>query len=198
VPYYIRVLGTDPKPISLEGLREAAPPATLEAEESDEEGWVQLTLSHKSGVEIAIIERNPVVEGELGAEEIQEFIEEVSEYKPDSAAAWLRSYLATVKVIYAFQLLDGTDLEDGWTILHRVYGEIKSHAGGITQADGEGFSNEAGYTILWQFNDTATGSWSASVLNSEGNWVDFQMDLGDQAQREAFWRGEVPAGARLW
>lgn len=116
-----------------------------------------LTLRHKSGQEIAVIERNPVSEGELGADELQEFLDEVPHHKPDSAAAWLQKYLPTVKVIYAFQLLGGTDVDDGWTPLHRLYQAIWSHAGGILQADGEGFSNEEGYTILWQFAESVTG-----------------------------------------
>jgi hypothetical protein len=69
--------------------------------------------------------------------------------------------------------------------------------GAILQSDGEGFSNEAGYTILWQFSDGVTEAWNVGIITPVGQWLNFKMDLGNQAQREAFWRGELPAGAEL-
>lgn len=143
--YYIRVLGKKLDNIPLEALRQASQPAVLHSEEEDD-AWEKLILSHKSGQEIAVIEKNPVVGGQLWADELREFIGEVSDYKPESAAIWLQQYLPSVKVIYAFQLLSGTDVEDGWTPLHRLYNALWKYAGGILQADGEGFSNEDGYT----------------------------------------------------
>jgi hypothetical protein len=70
-----------------------------------------------------------------------------------------------VKVIYAFQLLNGTDVEDGWARLHSLYNAVWEHAGGILQSDGEGFSNEEGYTILWQFSD---GNWRVEHGSTQG------------------------------
>ena len=182
--------------VTLDQLRETAKPAILSISEGDGDTCEQLTLSHKSGQEIAIVEKNPVVEGQLGADELQEFIGEVSHCKPEAAVAWLQHYLPSVKVIYAFQLLDGTDVNDGWTPLHRLHGTVWKHAGGILQADGEGFSDEDGYTILWQFSDRATGEWNMGVLN-EGRWVHFEMDLGNAQHREAFLSGQVPDGAKV-
>jgi hypothetical protein len=196
VGYYIRVLGTSLANIPLQQLRERASPALIEVDESTGEMWEQLTLKHESGPEIAVVEKNPVAEGELGAEELKEFLDEVPFHRPNSAAVWLTNYLPTVKVIYAFQLLSGTDVDDGWTPLHGVYNAVWKFAGGILQADGEGFSNEEGYTILWQFGETATGTWNVGVL-VDGGWVHFEIDLGNQQHREAFWQGHVPAGARL-
>jgi hypothetical protein len=196
--YYIRILGKNLSAPPLEELRHEADPALLETDEGvvgDE--WVALTLKHKSGAPIALIEKNPVVEGKLGFDELQEFVDEVSYYKPDSAVAWLHDYLLGVKVIYAFQLLSGTDVDDGFTRMHQVYEAIWKRAGGILQADQEGFSNESGNTILWQFNDNVTGQWNAGVLAPNGKWINFEMDLGNQEHREAFRRGEVPTGAKL-
>jgi hypothetical protein len=101
-----------------------------------------------------------------------------------------------VKVLYAFQLLSGTDVNDGWSRLHAVYNTIWEVTGGILQADGEGFSNEDGYTILWQFGETVTGEWNVGVLVDE-DWKHFQIELGSQQHREAFWKGTVPDGAKL-
>jgi hypothetical protein len=102
--YYIRVLGKKLDNIPLDELRQASQPAVLHSE-GEGDAWEQLSLSHKSGREIAVIENNPVVKGQLGGDELQEFIDDVSDYKPKSAATWLPHYLPSVKVIYAFQLL---------------------------------------------------------------------------------------------
>ena len=146
--YYIRVLGTSLVNIPVEQLRDLARPALVEADESTGGVWGAIVLKHEAGLGIAVIEKNIVVDGELGAEELQEFLEDVPLHSPRSAATWLETFLPTVKVIYAFQLLSGTDVGDGWTPLHKVYDAVWKLAGGILQADGEGFSNDQGYTIL--------------------------------------------------
>jgi hypothetical protein len=78
-------------------------------------------------------------------------------------------------------------------------GELKAilwnQVGGIIQADAEGFTNEDGYQILWQFSDSVTGTWWMGVFQ-HGSWIHFEMDLGNRQHREAFLRGEMPAGAR--
>jgi len=193
--HYIRVLGKKLDNIPLHKLRQVSEPAVLRVEEAGDT-WEHLTLSHKSGQEIAVIEKTPVVEGRLGADELEEFMDEVRDFKPESAASWLRQYLPGVKVIYAFQLLSGTDVEDGWTPLHRLYNCVWQHAGGILQSDGEGFSNEDGHTILWQFSGNVTGEWTMGVLR-DGRWVHFEMDLGNKKHRKAFLSGQVPDGAKV-
>jgi hypothetical protein len=51
-------------------LGERARPALIEVDESTGEMWERLTLKHEFGPEIAVVEKNPVVEGELGAEKL--------------------------------------------------------------------------------------------------------------------------------
>jgi hypothetical protein len=194
--YYIRILGKELASPPLEGLRRVASPAVIEADEGVGDNWEALILKHESGIPIASIEKNPVVEGELGFDELQEFANEVSSYKPHSSAAWLKEYFPDVKVIYAFQLLSGTEADDGFALMHKVHEVVWKHTGGILQADQEGFSNEDGHTILWQFSDNVQGIWNAGVLASDGHWLNFEMDLGNPAHREASWRGEVPIGAK--
>ena len=67
---------------------------------------------------------------------------------------------------------------------------------GIIQADREGFSDEKGYHILWQFSNSVKRPWWMSVLK-DGQWVRFQMDLGNRKHRAAFFRGQVPAGVKM-
>jgi hypothetical protein len=98
---------------------------------------------------------------------LEEFISEVDDYQPASAAQWLKEYLPRVRVIYALQLLSGTDVDDGWDSVHTIQGAIWNKSGGILQADLEGFSNEDGHHILWQFSEHVTGPWNMAVLQKE-------------------------------
>jgi hypothetical protein len=194
--YYIRVLGTSTEVPTFAELQEAVKPATLEITEGLAGTWDSLLLRHRSGEEIACIERNPVIEGELGFDELQELIDEVGDCEPKTAARWLQSYLPRVKAIYAFQFLEGIEMDGGYQALHKLYGKIWETAGGILQADGEGFSNEDGCTIVWQFSEDVEGPWNVGVLDRAGKWNNYEIDLGDKAQREAFLRGEVSPGAK--
>lgn len=91
--------------------------------------------------------------------------------------------------------LNGADVEDGWTPVHRLYDTVWEHVGGILESDGEGFSDEDGFTILWQFGARVTGKWNTGVLK-DGRRVHFEMNLGSEQHRNAFLSGRVPDGAR--
>jgi hypothetical protein len=198
--YYIRVLATDANPIAEEELRACLPEAPsfeLVAEQKNGHEWAQLVLRHSEGKEIAIVERNLVSPGELGEEELAELIEEIKDEKPFSAARWLEQYLPRVKVIYAFQILGGAYVNDGWEAIHALQAFIWRKCGGILQADGEGFSNEDGYCILWQFSEEVTGSWNMAVLNEAEQWIRFEMNLGNRQQRVAFLEGRLPKGVTI-
>jgi hypothetical protein len=166
----------------------------VEAGADDE--WDQIIVRHPDGEEITAVERNRVESGQLGAAEIAELIDGLEGTRPVSAAAWLRQYLPMVKAIYAFQVLQGADVGDGWKAIDALLDELWGAAGGIVQADGEGFSNLSGYHILWQFSDDVQGPWNMAVLDDEGQWVPFQMELGNKRQRKAFLAGKVPPTAK--
>jgi hypothetical protein len=198
--YYVRVLSTSAELIPLSALQLELTKNKLRAKLSVEAGvperWEQLILRHARGPDIAAIERNPVEDGSLGSNELAEFADEVTNCKPASAAKWLQGYFRRVRCIYAFQVLSGADYTKGWDILGAIKNRIWASAPSIIQADAEGFSNEEGYHIVWQFKDSVSGSWWMGVLR-DARWVHFQMDLGNPLHREAFWRGEVPSGAKF-
>jgi hypothetical protein len=167
----------------------------LTLDDGAQEPWEQLLLAHVDGTEIGVIERNPVEPNSLAAEELQEFLSAIDVEKPASAVAWLRQYLATVSTIYSFQLLNGVNIGDGWDAVGCLQDRLHS-LGGILQADGDGFSNEHGYHILWAFSENVTGSWYMGVLR-DAQWIHVEMDLGNRNHRESFLRGEVPAGVEI-
>jgi hypothetical protein len=128
-------------------------------------------------------------------EEIEEFKEEVEDEKPAAAAEWLIEYFGAIKVIYSFQILSGVDNEENWAIVGELKALVWNKTEGILQADNEGFSNEDGYHILWQFSDDVSGPWHMAVLDN-GQWIKFQMDIGNKKQRKEFLNGKVPDGVK--
>lgn len=199
--YYIRILGTQDPDIHLDELLDNLKADGLTAKLAFAEGdtpdkWTILEVANDGGDALAQIERNPVVDGELGQEELDEFREMVEDCKPSSAADWLKDYFDKVKVIYAFQMLNAAFEGDNYEIVNSIRTKIWNRTGGIFQADGEGFSNEEGYHILWQFSDNVTGDWSCAVLNASGDWDKFIMDLGDKTQQKEFQDGKIPKKAK--
>jgi hypothetical protein len=193
--YYTRALSKQEEFPTLDELAQSIaaehPYYKLTLETGTEEEWESVLLSSKDGVEVAVVERNPVYDGSVGQDEIADFLEDIHDCKPESGVEWLTDYLAEVKTVYAFQHLQGSETEDGGNALHALRTALWERGDAIIQADLEGFTNEEGYQIVWQFSDTVSGPWNMAILQ-EGTWHHFKMDLGDPDHRAAFLRGEVP------
>jgi hypothetical protein len=188
--YSTRVLSKDEEFPAFDELakwvRTEHPDYKLNLEEGTEEEWESLLLSGNDEIEVALLERIPVFGGQD-----EEFVEEIDECKPETGVAWLREYLNSVKTIYAFQHLQGADTEEGGNVLHALRSHLWERGDAILQADNEGFTNEEGFHIVWQFSDSVSGPWNMGVLQ-DGTWYHFKMDLGDPDHRAAFFNGEVP------
>jgi len=193
--YYTRVLSKDEEFPEFDELaqflRGEHPDYKLTVEEGTEEEWEILLLSGDDEVEVALIERRPVYDGSIGQDEIADFIEDLWDVKPESGVEWLKGYLDEVKTIYAIQHLLGSETVDGSNALHAVRSKLWERGDAILQADGEGFTNEEGYHIVWQFSDSVSGPWNMGVYKDD-MWYHFKMDLGDPDHRAAFLNGEVP------
>ena len=199
--YYVRVLSKNSAIVSIDAIKSVIKQngfnVRIDVDDESSVSWEQITVLHEDQIPICVIERNDVIEGSLGQDELEEFLDEIPDYKPQSSVKWLKKYLKDVKVIYAIQILRGIDIDDGWDIMGSIKEVIWSRLGGILQADSEGFSNEDGYHILWQFDDNVSGSWQMALLNMWGKWIKFKMDLSDESQRKEFMAGRVPKSAEL-
>jgi len=194
--YYIRVLGLQDTDIHLDELSAALKTAGLNAafqlgESCEARKWSMLEVRAEHGAKLVQIERNRVVPGKLAEQELDEFREINRSHQPLSAVEWLDKYFGRITVVYAFRVLDPALLEDNFEIVSTLKTAIWARTGGLLQNDQEGFSNDNGDHILWQFPDDITGDKYCAVLEN-GVWVRFRMDLGDPFQRMAFWAGEVP------
>jgi hypothetical protein len=194
--YYIRVLGLQDSDIHLDDLTVELKTAGLNAifqlgESCEPRKWSMLEVRAHHGAKLAQIERNRVAPGKLAQQELDEFREIIRTHQPLSAVQWLDNYFGGVTVVYAFRVLDAALLEYNFEIVSTLKTAIWARTGGLLQNDLEGFSNDHGDHILWQFPDDVTGDKYCAVLEN-GVWVRFRMDLADPFQRMAFWAGEVP------
>jgi hypothetical protein len=160
-------------------------------EEGSEEEWETLLLATEDDVEIALLERQPVYDGSLGQDDIADLREDLEDCKPETGVEWVREFLDEVQTVFAFQHLQGADSDEGSAAVHALRNSLWERGEAIIQADNEGFTNEEGFHIVWQFSDSISGPWNMAVLQ-EGAWHHFKMDLGDPDHRAAFLRGEVP------
>ena len=198
--YFIRVLGTADPDVHPDHIKDALARQGLEAQldvDDDDEpaGWRVINVKNSEGLELLQIERNPVVAGRLGMAELTEFRGFIQQHQPVSAVQWLQRYFDGVAVIYAFEVLSAASAGNNFEIVSAIRTAIWDRTGGILQNDNEGFTNEDGFHILWQFDDDATGDKYCAVLDADGSWIRFRMDLGDPFQRMAFLGGELPQTA---
>ncbi len=199
--YYIRVLGTQDPDIHIDeiihNLTVDGLTAKFEFELAEAPTkWTILNILDQDERCLAQLERNPVRDGALGKEELDEFRHTVKNYQPVSAVQWLETYFDEVKVIYAFQLLNTAFENENFDIITNIQTTLRHKTNGILQADNEGFSNEEGYHILWQFSEDVSGEWSCATINLSGAWNKFIINLGDEKQREEFKAGKVPTYAK--
>jgi hypothetical protein len=195
--YYIRVLGLQDVDIHLDELSAALKTAGRKAvfqlgESCEPRKWTMLEVKGEHGAGIVQIERNRVVPGKLAQQELDEFREIIRDHQPLSAVQWLEKYFGQITVVYAFRVMGAALLDDNFEIVSALKTAIWGRTGGLLQNDQEGFSNDNGDHILWQFPDDVTGDKYCAVLDDKGAWQRFRMDLGDPFQRMAFWAGEVP------
>ena len=193
--YYTRVLSKDEEFPAFEDLalfiRTEHPEYRLTIEEGSEEEWESLLLVGTDEVEVALLERYPVYDGSVGQDEISDLAEDLYDVKPESGVEWLKNYLQDVKTVYAFQHLLGAETDDGGNALHALRSRLWERGDAILQADNEGFTNEEGFHIVWQFSDSVSGPCNMGVYKDD-SWHHFKMDHGDPDHRAAFQNGDVP------
>lgn len=200
--HFLSVLSPSDSGASLQAIRrrldDEAHEVTLEVTEGDAESWLHLEVSGAPDRRPLLDVYRHVVQRNLDDDHLASHLASIAGAKPDSAVRWLTEYLKRVRTIYTLEVLDARpegDAED-WEVVWAIQGAILESAGGILQADGEGYSNDAGDHILWQFDEDASGTWRMAVLDELERWQRFEMELSDAAARDAFLDGHVPSSAR--
>jgi hypothetical protein len=158
--------------------------------------WDELLLTHANWRGIARVERRVVASGSPAERELDAFAAALAHARPAAGAAWVRDYLARVRMIYTCQPLPGACEGDGLDAVAAVRNALWARLDGVLQADDRGFTNEGGCQVVWQVPAHLAGSMWMAVRQADA-WVNFEMALDDPARRAHFLRGEVPPGVRL-
>jgi hypothetical protein len=118
----------------------------------------------------------------------------VGDVEPAVNVQWVMQYLARVKTIYRFRCQTGFSDTSDFELIQDILDSFRNDEPyGVLYAECEGWSNENGHHLTWEFSDRVTGSWWMALCEEDG-WRYFQMDLGDRDHRRAFKAGKVPEG----
>ncbi len=126
-------------------------------------------------------------------EELAVFRDWLKAAQPAVNTQWVTEYLTRVKTIYKFECSTSapeTNMDVANEIVRRLRGRDRI---GLLYAELEGWMNELGAHITWEFSERVSGECLMAVRRP-GGWVYFRMELGDPHHREAFKAGKVPTG----
>jgi hypothetical protein len=193
--YFIRVLGKKNPDITLDDLYSELKKRNLKAnleitEDKKPESWDLLKVTRGRGLMLTQIERN--AKGDvLFEDEIEEFKAEIKDCEPKTAVPWLQSFFEATKVIYAFEIQKDAHKDNNFDVIDCIRDVIMSRTSGILQADGEGFSNDEGDHILWQFeDDEIEGELFVAVLDNKGKWQKYEIELSNPLDQKKFRNGK--------
>jgi hypothetical protein len=178
-------------------LQDAQVDGEIESEEEEYPGsWTNMTLYLVTGQPVVEIEKFSHDEGTL-TEKIQETVRQLLDHenhvKPASAVKWLCQFMKRVKVIYEFRPMQAINSDAGWEIFNEVWMNLRHTETGIVHLDGEGFTNEEGCQITWEYPGEESGELKVAVLNEKGEeWIEYIIDLANQEQKELFMAGKAP------
>lgn len=193
--YDLRLLTKSSSLVPLSGLESVADGLRFEILDGRRTDWSQLLVTNTRGDEICILER---ASPRTTARELVWLFDDLVDRQPQSAAVWAAAYLRATRAVYGCNLLSfgfspayaGVPSKLLWTIQELV-------GGGILHVEGQGYANEDGFQITWEFSDKVKGSRQVAVLDAGGRWHEFEIDLGEGDQCDAFKSGLSPFGAEF-
>ncbi len=197
----MRFFGLKNKPISVDDvagwLQTALIDGSIESEEEDYPGsWTTLTLFLTDDQPVVEIEKFCLETGNLGdkiQDTVRELLDDKNHVRPVSAVKWLCQFMSRVKVIYEFRPMLAIQTDEGWELFNEVWTNLRESLSGIVHLDDEGFTNEDGAQITWEYPGEETGDLKVAVLNEKGEaWIEYTINLANQEQKELFMAGKAP------
>ena len=198
----VRILTKDEKFIPLNDIRNYLYlknlKCSLKLEFGTEAQWKEVSVQC-DGTEVFFIERDSKKDDPIAKKELKDFRKMLKKAIPISAAEWLQDYLDEINVIYAIEIFPEITQYPGFEVLSAIQSFIfKQLSSSIIQSNNEGFTNEDGFHILWQFTSkTIHGKCYSAILDRGGAWVPFIMDLDNEDQILDFQDGLIPNEAML-
>ena len=169
----------------------------IESEEEDYPGsWTTLTLYLDNGEAVVEIEKYAEQDETLRdaiQDTVRMLLDDKNPVKPTSAVKWLCQFMSRVKVLYVFRPMQAINTEAGWELFNEVWTNLRETLHGIVHLDEEGFTNEHGAQITWEYPGDETGDLKVAVLNEKGQeWIEYTLNLANHEHRELFIAGKVP------
>ena len=197
----MRFFGLKDKAISVdeiaEWLQKALIDGEIESEEEDFPGdWKIITLFLESGEPVVEIEKFSEQEDTLKDAiqfTVRNLLDDHNPVKPESAVRWLCQFMTRVKVLYEFRPMQGIKQDKGWLLFNEVWTNLRESLQGIVHLDEEGFTNQQGAQITWEYPGDETGDLKVAVLDESGEqWIEYTMDLANQEHKQLFMAGKAP------
>ncbi len=154
-------------------------------------------LIKKKQKDIAVIIELLPKKSKLDNYKLKKITADIQNKKPDVSSRWVKKYLEKTKVVYEFILTDNLNSDNDMELLSNTYMETWVFNRGIFQIKNEGFTNESGDLILWDYPFSAAGKRLAAIKSFTGRWKTFEMDLESPMQRKLFLKGKVPDKSKL-
>lgn len=162
--------------------------------------WRQIAVTYPDGEWSFDFERRSVAavatNDDPWTDNLEFFREGLAEATPGVNVQWIAQYLTRVQTVYMFRCSINAP-DSNLELVREIIDSLRNEGPhGLLYADLEGWSNEDGQHITWEFSDGANGVWWMA-LRAESGWNVFQMDLGNYEHRKAFQAGEVPADVEV-
>ena len=191
---YARVITKSMNKIDIENLKKAVEEdMKIEIIGNSEENWEKIILKRNDYNQIV----TEIVEVKNIEEEKAALLEGLTNSEPRNSAEWTSSYIKEAKKIYRFELFEGAEDQYGWYSFEALREALWESSGGIMQNDGEGYRNEEGFFIVWQFEYEVEGPYEAAILDEYGKWLCFEMELSDKTHEQQFKAGKLPKGLEI-
>jgi hypothetical protein len=217
----MRFYGIKDEPISVDKianwLQTAFIDGEIESEEEEKPGsWSTLTLYLDNGEAVVEIEKLCAPDEEF-VDAIQDtvrfLLDDKEPVKPASAVKWLCQFMGRVKVLYEFRPMLAVTTDEGWQIFNEVWTNLRHTLTGIVHLQDEGFTNEEGAQITWEYPENAdlsqtgesgdekghmhlsesAGDLKVAVMDEDsGKWIDYTINLADPTARLMFINGKRP------
>jgi hypothetical protein len=156
--------------------------------------WREITVKDSRDWWWFNVERYPAVRGgERWDGDLEFFRSWLAIGKPEVNARWMEEYLNCVRTVYQFTCSISCPETNIDCVNHLVRALRNDGLRGMLYAELEGWMNEFGAHITWEFRGNVSGDCLMAIRQPAG-WVYFPIELSSPEQSEAFKSGLVPVG----
>lgn len=195
--FYYRIFGTNPVKITFDELQECLddreiPLMAIEMvseEDADDPNatFEEILLCDLKGNEVATLVWDDIKTSDILGQELDEFREMISDYKPEVNRSWLLDFFDSVTCCYAFALSESAFETENWEALAELTDVLRLLVEGIEQSDSGPVTNETGDIVLDIVD--SEGEKDAEyfpcrvALREDGEWNTFEVQTAEEYEQ---------------